>query len=112
MKVQEMWGRPRVRKAAILAAGLLVFWVVLGFLALPLLLRPFLERKLAEQLHRPVTLRRLSLNPFTLSGTLEGLDVREKGGAGPFFSFERLYVNFEAISLLKATPVVRAVTLT
>jgi len=90
-------------------------WLALawaGFLVLPHFLRPVAERKLARLLHRPVTLRRLSLNPFALSATLEGLDVKEKGGAGPFFSFERLYVNLEAVSLLKGGPVIRAVTLT
>ena len=59
-----------------------------------------------------MTLRRLSLNPFALSAALEGLDVKEKGGAGPFFSFERVYVNLEAISLLKGGLVIRAITLT
>ncbi len=112
MKVPHPWNRPLVRKALVIAAGLLALWAFIGFLVLPRVLRPVAARKLAEALHRPVTLRRLSLNPFTLSATLEGLDVKEKGGTGPFFSFERLYVNLEAISLFKGAPVLRAITLT
>lgn len=104
--------RPLARRALAIAGGLLVLWAAAGFLILPGLLRPVVERKLTEFLHRPATLRGLSVNPFALSATAEGLDVREKGGAGPFFSFERLYVNIEAISLLKGAPIVRAVTLT
>jgi uncharacterized protein involved in outer membrane biogenesis len=112
MKLPEKLNRPLARKILGIAAGLLALWALAGFLVLPHLLRSVAERKLAHALHRPVTLRRLSLNPFALSATLEGLDVKEKGGAGPFFSFERLYVNLQAISLLKGGPVIRAITLT
>ncbi len=112
MKLTDTWRRSRAWKALGLAAGLLLLWAIAGFLVLPLVLRPVAERKLAEALHRPVALRRLSLNPFALSATLEGLDVKEKDGAGPFLSFERLYVNLEAVSLLRGGPVIRAVGLT
>lgn len=112
MQIPDRWNRPIARKALGVAAGLLVLWAVAGFLVLPRILRPVAERKLAQALHRPVTLRRLSLNPFTLSATLDGLEVKEKGGGGPFFSFERLYVNLEAVSLFKGGPVIRAATLT
>ncbi|HSP94570.1 MAG TPA: DUF748 domain-containing protein [Thermoanaerobaculia bacterium] len=112
MKPLERWNRPLARKALGILAGLLVLWAVAGFLVLPGILRGVVERKLAERLHRPVTLRRLSLNPFALSATLDGLDVKEKGNAGPFFSFERLYLNVEAVSLFKGGPVVRAIALT
>ena len=112
MNLSDTWKRPLVRRVLLLAAGLLVLWAVAGFLVLPPLLRPFVERKLAEALHRPATVRRLSINPFALSAALEGLVVKEKGGSGPFFSFERLYVNLEAVSLLRGGPVIRAITLT
>src|SRR6185369_10470805 len=75
-------------------------------------LRPVVERKIAERLHRPATLRGLSLNPFALSVTLEGLDVKDRGGGGPFLSIGRLYVNLEAASILRGGPVIRAITLT
>jgi hypothetical protein len=104
--------RPRTRRVLAFAAGILVLWAVAGFLLLPRFFRPVVERKLAAVLHRPVTLRRLSLNPFTLSATLEGLNVKERDGAGPFFSFERFSANLEAVSLLKGGPVVREITLT
>jgi uncharacterized protein involved in outer membrane biogenesis len=87
-------------------------WAVAGFLVLPHFLRRVVERRIAERLHRPATLRRFSLNPFALSVTLEGLDVKNKGGAGPFFSVERLYVNLEAASIFRGGPVIRALTLT
>lgn len=112
MSLLEALKRGRVRRILIWSLGAVALWAVLGFLVLPPLLRPALEKRFTEILHRPVRLQRLSLNPFTLSATLDGLDVRAKEGAGPFFSFERLRVNLEAISLFEGGPVIREITLT
>ncbi len=109
---RQMIGRLRSRRALLVVAAVLAAWAVAGFLVLPYFLRPVVERKIAERLHRPATLRRLSLNPFALSVTMEGLDVKNRGGAGPFFSVERLYVNLEAVSIFRGGPVIRALTLT
>ncbi|HEY3350355.1 MAG TPA: DUF748 domain-containing protein [Thermoanaerobaculia bacterium] len=92
-------------------AALLAFWAILGFLLLPAILRPVLERKIAEALHRKTTLKGLSINPFTLSATLRGLDVKDRDGTSPFVSFESLYVNAEAVSIFRGGPVLRAITL-
>ncbi len=105
-------GRWLPRRALLVAAAFLAAWAVVGFLVLPHFLRPVVERRIAERLHRPATLRRLLLNPFALSVTLEGLDVKDKGGAGPFLSVERLYANLEAASIFRGGPVIRALTLT
>jgi uncharacterized protein involved in outer membrane biogenesis len=107
----ELIRRPRIRWALRVVVALLVLWAIVGFFVLPGILRPIIERKLAENLHRTVTLKHLSLNPFALSATLEGVDVKDKGG-GPFFSFESLYVNAQATSIFRGGPVLRAVTLT
>ncbi len=102
---------PRTRKLLGTAVGLVGLWAIVGFFLLPPLLRPIVERKLAESLHRPVKVRRLALNPFALSATLEGLDVRDRDGIRAFLTFERLYVNLESSSLLRRGPVVREVLL-
>src|SRR5512135_693124 len=112
MNPRQVIGRLLGRRALLAAGAVLAAWAVAGFLVLPHFLRPVVERKIAEGLHRPATLRRLSLNPFALSVTLEGLDVKDKGGAGPFFSVERLYANLEAASIFRGGPVIRALTLT
>jgi uncharacterized protein involved in outer membrane biogenesis len=112
MNLQETIRRPRTRRFLGVVAALLGLWAIVGFLVLPHFFRSVVERKLAESLHRPVSVRGLSLNPFALSATLEGLEVREKGGTGPFFSLERVYVNLEAVSLLRRAPVIREITVT
>ncbi|MGH9442427.1 MAG: DUF748 domain-containing protein [Thermoanaerobaculia bacterium] len=112
MNLQDVIHQPRARKGLVVSAAVFALWAAAGFFVLPHFLRPVVERKLAESLHRPVTLRGLSLNPFTLSATLEGLEVKDRGGRGPFFSLERLYLNLEAVSLLRRAPVIRAITVT
>jgi hypothetical protein len=111
MRIRETRPLRRARRLLVAAGALLVLWTAAGFIVVPSLLRPVVERRLAERLHRKVTLRDLAMNPFALSATLTGLDVRDRDGAGPFLSFERLYVNAEALSLLRGGPVLSAITL-
>ncbi len=102
----------RVVRVLAWAGGALVLWALVGFLAAPPLLRPVLERKLSETLHRKVEVRRLALNPFTLSATLRNVSIRERSAPETFLSFESLHVNLEAVSLLRGGPVIREVELT
>jgi len=92
-------GRPR--KVLI---GLIIFFAVFtlfGFFGLPPIFKSVLTKKLSEALHREVTIQQIKINPYTLSLTLRGLLVKEKGGPETFVSFDELYVNFQSISLLK-----------
>jgi hypothetical protein len=102
---------PRVRSAAAIAGALLALWALVGFFALPAVLRPVVERKIGEALHRKATLRGMKINPFTLSVTLRGVDVRDRDGTGPFLSLEALYVNVEASSIFRGGPVLSAIRL-
>jgi outer membrane protein OmpA-like peptidoglycan-associated protein len=111
MDFLERVGSPRVRRAAAIVGALLALWALAGFLVLPALLRPVVERKIGEALHRKTTLKGLSLNPFALSVTLNGLDVKDRDGTSPFISFESLYVNAEAVSIFRGGPVLSAITL-
>src|SRR6185437_167305 len=112
MNLREMIRRPRLRTSLAVVAAILAAWAIAGFLVLPHFLRTLVERRLAGSLHRSVSVRGLSLNPFALSATLDGLVVKDRGGTGPFLSVERVYVNLEAVSLLRRAPVIRELMLT
>ena len=88
MSFLERVRSPRIRRAVGIAGASLASWAILGFLVLPPLLRRTIERRIGEALHRKATLRGLSINPFALSATLKGLDVRDRDGTSPFLSFE------------------------
>nr|WP_320131834.1 DUF748 domain-containing protein [uncultured Holophaga sp.] len=101
MNILESWKKlPRWgHRAAQAVLGILILYSLLGFLLLPLLLRRQLPQRLGGVLHRQVTLQKVRLNPFALSLTLEGLEVKDRDGQ-PFFGFDRLYVNLKLRSVL------------
>ena len=71
--------------------GLLIFFAVftiVGFFALPPILKSILAQKLSENLHREVTIEDIKLNPYTLSLTVKKLMVKEREGSETFVSFD------------------------
>ncbi|HJU84156.1 MAG TPA: hypothetical protein VJ600_08080, partial [Holophagaceae bacterium] len=72
--------------------GLVGAYTVFGFLLLPLILRRQLETRLGALLHRPVSVRKVRSNPFTIAVTVEGLEIRDRDG-GSFLGWERLHVD-------------------
>lgn len=97
----------RSRKLLIAAAALVIVYALVGFFAVPAFLRPFLETKLTEALHRQVRIRKIYLNPFALSAKVSGLAVSEPSGGEPFASAEEVYANAQLSSLWKRALVLR-----
>jgi Domain of Unknown Function (DUF748) len=103
----------RHRKTLLIwAAALLVLFTLVGFFAVPPILKSVLATQLTEALHREVTIKEVRFNPYALSATVRGLAVKEPKGSETFASFEELYVNLEASSLFRWAVVVREVGLT
>ncbi|MDR0576833.1 MAG: DUF748 domain-containing protein [Candidatus Accumulibacter sp.] len=102
----------RIRRCGSWIAGAVVLFGILGFLALPPLVRHVAANKLSEILHRPVSIREVAINPFDLSLAVEGFDIGEREGGGTFFGFESLYVNLRVSSLFRWGPVVEEMRLT
>ena len=101
-----------LRKGIVVLIVLLALYAVTGFFALPAFLRPKLEEKLSLALDREVTIRKVKVNPFVLSVAVEGFTVRGKGGGEEFVSFDRLYLNAQAKSIVRGGPIVQEVRLT
>lgn len=91
--------------------GILLVFGLLGFFWLPGFAKGKAEALLSEKLHRPVTVSKVAVNPYTLEATIEGLRIGERQGEGVLFGFDSLYVNLSTASLLRMAPVVSAVTL-
>jgi uncharacterized protein involved in outer membrane biogenesis len=90
----------------------LVVFTLIGFFAVPPILKSVLTTQLTTALHREVTIAEVRVNPFALSATLRGLAVKEPKGPEVFASFEELYLNLEASSLFRWAAVVKEVRLT
>ncbi|MDR1163036.1 MAG: DUF748 domain-containing protein [Candidatus Accumulibacter sp.] len=106
-------------------SGLVVFGVVC-FFALPPWIKSYATNEIAARIHRDVRIQKISVNPYALSLTLEGLEVgernddsRREGGGGakrdadgkPFFALDKLYLNIEASSFFRNALVLHEVRL-
>ena len=94
------------------ASAILVLFTLVGFFIIPPIVKSVLTTQLTAALHREVAIREVRFNPFALSATVRGLAVKEPKGPETFASFEELYVNLEASSLVRWAAVVREVRLT
>lgn len=93
----------------ILIAFLLVG--VLGFFVLPPFVKSTLLEKLGEALHRPVAVKSVSINPYALTVTLDGVSIKERDSDETFAGFDSLYLNLELSSLFRGGPVLNEIRL-
>ncbi len=92
------WVR-RLRTLGFIVVGLITFYALLGFLILPAYLRAKIPVMLSKQLHHPVTVGDIALNPFTLTLIIKEFDIRDQDHT-PLIGFEHLYVNIGLSSIL------------
>src|SRR6478672_3688785 len=76
---------------------LLLGYTVFGFLILPLIVRAIAVKQLSTQLDRQVSIRKVRVNPYVLSGSIQGLMIKDKDGE-PFISWDEIYGNFQLSS--------------
>lgn len=109
MPVHILDSHPRVRKTLI---GLIIFLVVFGlfgFFAAPHIVRSLAEKHGSEFLGRQLTLKEVSINPYTLEMSLLGLRILESNEETEALSLTRLAVDVEWSSVLRGAPIVRSV---
>jgi uncharacterized protein involved in outer membrane biogenesis len=68
----------------------LVLFTVSGFFIAPPIMRSILIKKLSAALERPVTIGKISINPYTLGIRVERVTIKERGGNGTFVSVSEL----------------------
>ncbi len=95
----NVWGSISLgkRKLALWFLGLLAFYAIVGLLILPPIIRYAAVKILSQQLNREVSIKKIKIDPFTLSATVDGLLIQEKDGQ-PFVSWDEVYVNFQLSS--------------
>ncbi len=103
----------RYRKPLGAVAVLVVLFGLLGYFWLPDFAKGKVEALLSEKLHRPVTVERIDISPYTLELTVHGFRIGERPeeGEGALFSFDSLYVNLSSMSIARRAPVISAVKL-
>jgi flagellar motor protein MotB len=111
MNVTELARRPKVRRRVAIAAAVVAAYGVIGFFAVPPLLRSLLAGKLTHALHRRTTVEGVSFNPFALSVRVRGVTVREPASEAVFVSLGQLYANVKLSSLIHFAPVLKELRL-
>lgn len=111
MDLRALAGKPFLKRYVLWPAVALAAFAVIGFLILPPIVKSVLVKQLSGKLHRPVAIRTIRIDPFALSVRVEGFSMKDRDGTGPFLSFEELYLNLQAASLVSGGPVLREILL-
>ena len=112
VQIYENKIKPRARKILI---GLIIFFVVftlVGFFALPPILKSILTKQLSENLHREVTIDQVKINPYALSISVRGLTIKDKGSTETFVSFGEIFLNFQSLSVFRMALIFGEIRLT
>ena len=99
-----------VRRVSAAVGILVILYAIVGFLVLPWVVTTQLPPRLSAFLRREVAVRRVRVNPFALSATVEGFKIQEAAG-GEFLGWERLYVRVGVSSLFGRAVNLRAIEL-
>jgi len=111
IQIYENKLKPRLMKILI---GLIIFFVVftlVGFFALPPILKSILTKKLSENLHREVTIRQIKINPYALSATVRGLMVKDQASSEAFVSCDEIFLNLQTLSALRMALILKEIRL-
>jgi len=103
------WGWKK--KTGIILGILILLYTILGFLVVPMVTEAILPDKLSAQLDRPVQVENISLNPYTLTLSVKGLNIGERSGDSDFVAFDEFFANIQWASLFRLGLVAREVRL-
>jgi len=100
----------RWKKIALIAVGALAVLFLFMATILPALIRSKAVEALREATGRNVSIEKVSLNPLTLTASVRGFAVEEKGG-GSFFAIGALRVSVSPASLYRRALVISEVSI-
>ncbi len=103
---QVLWPASRWRRLAVIVAGALVLYTLVGFLAVPKVIRHLATSTLTEQLDRKTRIEWVRFNPYMLSCEIAGLRIEKKSGEGNWVEAERLLLNLQTSSAYKRALVI------
>lgn len=91
---------PSLKKIALTLTGLVIAFLLFGWLLLPRLLQSQAEKYIAGKSAHHLSMNRPDINPFTLSLRLSGLHLAEPDGK-PLLSLRELEIDLSAASLYR-----------
>ncbi|MFH2057878.1 MAG: DUF748 domain-containing protein [Pseudomonadota bacterium] len=98
------------KKAIFFIIFLTIVYALAGFLGLPVLTEKYLPDLASKELGRQVSFQNAAFNPFLLSCSLEGLDIKAKDKDNTFFSADKVYVRLGLSSIFRLAPVISQIS--
>ena len=98
-----------MRRARTTVAIVLLLFSLLGFIGVPLLAQYVVAGRIATSLHRPVSMKRVRFNPYTLRLDVKKLHIGDRDASERFIDIGRIQVRVSWSSLFRLAPVVREV---
>ena len=92
--------------------GLFAVFGVAGTLFGPPLAKRVLEKEVSEQIGRKFSVASITVNPYSLSVSLDGIAIEGRDGAAPFLEIESVFVDAELSSIFRAAPVLASLQVT
>ena len=96
----------RLRRALLAFAIIVLSIAVIGFVVVPPVVKSKLEETLSGALNRKTTVEHVAFNPFTLTATLDGIVIRNRGADTTLLSVAQIIANISSASLWHRAPVV------
>lgn len=100
-----------IRRFFIVLVALLLLYSLIGFVALPWIIKSQAQTLFAEKLHRRGSVGEVKVNPFSLVVILRDFKLMEPQSDSTFASFDALTVNLSTESVLRLAPVIQQVRL-
>ncbi len=100
---------PSYRKWLLAIVAAVGVFTLIGFFALPAILKPVLRDAIAEALHRKTVIREVRLNPFALVVSVLGVEISERDTPEKWVSAEEIFANLELASVIRGGPVLREI---
>lgn len=106
-------GFHRLRRFAIALFALMVAFGAFGYFAGPPIARSILVKTLSKELHRPVTVGDIDINPYAMTARIANLTIGNvgDGATGETAGFDELFVDLDIASIFHAAPVVEELRL-
>lgn len=107
----ESQPRHRLRRLGIALLVLVIAFGAFGYFAGPPIARSLLVKTLTKELHRPVSVGDIAINPYAMTVRIAALRVGD-GASGETAGFDELFVNLDIASIYHLAPVVEEFRLT
>ena len=111
MKVSSYFRKPLFKWIVAAIVFLIAVYGIAGFFVVPGIIGDKAQQFVFGKFQRKLEFEKISLNPFTLTATFDGMRLTEPGCEDDFASFDSLMVDLSSQSLFRMAPVIEEIRL-